>query len=77
MLEDIPETVIEPAPKPTVEELRQQRFAEINFDYQNQLRQLRETMSLLTAQNLATDKVKTKYAAVVAEYKAALVAANT
>ena len=47
--------------------------AEINFDYQNQLRQLRETMSLLTAQNLATDKVKTKYVSVVAAYKAELI----
>lgn len=38
VLEDIPAPVVEVAPEPTAEELRQRRFAEINFDYQNRLR---------------------------------------
>ena len=32
VLEDIPAPVVEPAPEPTVEDLRQRRFTEINFD---------------------------------------------
>ena len=76
ILEDIPAPVVESAPEPTVEELRQRRFAEINFDYQARLRKMRETLDMLEAQSMPTDKVKAQYTATVAEYKAALVAAN-
>ena len=66
-----------PAPYvPTADELRRQRFAQVNMEYQDKQRKLRETLELLIAQNLPTDKVKTRYAATVAEYKAALVAAE-
>lgn len=76
VLEDIPVPVVEPTPEPTAEELRQRRFAEINFDYQSRLRKMRETLDMLGAQSMPADKVKAQYIAVVAEYKAALVAAN-
>ena len=37
---------------------------------------MRETLDMLEAQSMPTDKVKAQYTATVAEYKAALVAAN-
>ena len=76
VLEDIPAPVVEPVPEPTVEELRQRRFAEINFDYQTKLRKMRETLDMLEAQSMPTDKVKAQYTATVAEYKAALIEAS-
>ena len=76
ILEDLPEPEPSAPYVPTAEELRQRRFAEINFEYQAKLRKMRETLDMLEAQSMPTDKVKAQYTATVAEYKAALVAAN-
>ena len=69
----LPET---PAPAPvyvpTAEELRQQRFAEVNWEYQDKLRKLRDTINALEAQGKSTDKIKAQYTQVIDDYKTAL-----
>lgn len=61
-----------PAYTPTAEEIKQQKFTEINWKYQDKLRKLRDTINALEAQGLSTGKLRSQYVQTVADYKAAL-----
>ena len=65
------------APQPielTAEEIKKQKYNEINWQYQDKLRKLRDSLAALTLQGLATDKIKEEYTLVMIAYKDALLA---